>query len=437
MSGASNVLIAQSGGPSPVINASLQGVIDACRGDRWRFGRILAGEHGIEGILQEHLLDIDQEDLQEVARLRYTPGAGAIGSCRYKLSEDNREDFERLVAVMRAHDIGWFFYIGGNDSMDTADKVNRLAAERGLDLRVVGVPKTIDNDVGDERFDLVDHTPGYGSTARYWAMVTQIADEENRSMRPSESVVVLQAMGRRAGFIPAAARLADPQRRLPLQIYLSESGYNLPAMADLVADELRTRGRCIVVVSEGFDVSAAGDLGATHDAFGHIEYGASRATVAQQVVNYLNDAGLPVRGNAVGQVPGVLQRSTSVFASSVDRQEAYRVGVHAVSLAQGGDSGVMAALQRRGGGLVADASYELRLGSVPLAEVANLHGQMPREWIDPERPDVTDAFVRYARPLIGEDWPTMELEAGLQRFARFHRHRVTPVLANYVPQNHR
>jgi 6-phosphofructokinase 1 len=208
-------------------------------------------------------------------------------------------------------------------------------------------------------------------------------------------------------------------------------------MADFVADELRSRGRCIVVVSEGFDVSAAGDLGATHDAFGHIEYGASRATVAQQVVNYLNNAGLPVRGNAVGQVPGVLQRSTSVFASSVDRHEAYRVGTHAVSLAQGGDSGVMAALQRRGGGLVADAPYELQLGSVPVAEVANFHRHMPREWIDPNRPDVTDAFVRYARPLIGEDWPGMEVEAGLQRFARFDRHRVTPLLPKYLPQNHR
>lgn len=421
-----------------MINASLQGVVDRCHEEPAVFGRVLAGEHGIEGVLREELLDIDAEDPTEVARLRTTPGAGAIGSCRYKLHNHNRDDLQRIVDVLRAHGIGWFFYIGGNDSMDTAAKVSALAQSQGLDLRVVGVPKTIDNDVGDDAFRLVDHTPGYGSTARYWAMITQIIDQENRGMRGSEPVAVVQAMGRRAGFIPAAARLADPDRALPLQIYTAESGYGLPAMADFVADELRSRGRCIVVVSEGFDVSAAGDLGELHDAFGHIEYGASRATVAQQVVNYLNDAGLPVRGNAVGQVPGILQRSTSIFASPVDIDEAYAVGRHAVDLASRGRSGVMAALQRAGGGLdAASRPYELVLGAVPLEAVANFHRRLPPAWVDPDRPDVTDAFVAYARPLIGSTWPATELAEGVQRFARFRRIPVAPTLPRYVPQNHR
>ncbi|NLF40888.1 6-phosphofructokinase, partial [bacterium] len=213
----SNVIIAQSGGPSPVINASLQGVIEACQSYPGRVGRILAGHHGIEGVLREELIDLSAEAAGEIALLKHTPAAGAIGTCRYKLKPEQCEDFERIVAVMKAHDVGFFFYIGGNDSMDTAQKVSDLAHERGVELVVTGVPKTIDNDMGDPAFRLIDHTPGYGSCARYWMCITQNADEENRGMAPSECVLVLQAMGRKSGYIPAAARLADPQRDMPLQ----------------------------------------------------------------------------------------------------------------------------------------------------------------------------------------------------------------------------
>ena len=439
-----NVLVAQSGGPSPVINASLQGVIDCCRDHGSRFGSILAGRNGIEGILQEDLLRIDAEDPQELQRLRYTPGAGAIGTCRYKLGDDHREDFDRLIEVIRAHQIGYFFYNGGNDSMDTAHRVADLARDAGIELVVVGVPKTIDNDVGDQEFSLVDHTPGYGSTARYWASITQIVNEENRGMRPSEPVNVVQAMGRAAGFIPAAARLGDPRREMPLQIYMAEGGYTLPVMADFVADEVRRSGRCIVVVSEGFDLgqgdSGAEAVNAIRDAFGHVEYGAGRSTVAQEVVNYLNASGLPARGNATGQVPGVLQRSTTVFASAVDREEAYQVGRHAVDLAARGVSGVMAALQRTGGGLAAASTpYEMQLGEVPLEQVANFHRTMPAAWIDPERPDVTDEFVAWARPLIGTRWAETEVDpdTGVHRFARLRGVPADRVLPPYTPVGHR
>ncbi len=156
--------------------------------------------------------------------MRTTPAAGSIGTCRYKLKAKQAEDFERVIDVFKAHEVGYFFYIGGNDSMDTANKVAKLAHERGLDLVGVGVPKTIDNDVGDSEFKLIDHTPGYGSVARYWAYYVQNANEENMGSSPADPVLVMQAMGRKIGFIPAAARLADPNREMPLQIYMRESG---------------------------------------------------------------------------------------------------------------------------------------------------------------------------------------------------------------------
>lgn len=437
-----NAVVAQSGGPSPVINSSLQGVIEACS-DSDGIGTVLGGFHGVEGILKEELIDLSAEDPAEIALLRQTPAAGAIGTCRYKLNKTNREDFERIIEVFRAHDVGYFFYIGGNDSMDTASKVAALAEERGLDLTVVGVPKTIDNDVGDEEFTLVDHTPGYGSTARYWASIVQILNEENRGMSTSEPVAVVQAMGRSAGFIPAAARLVDPDREMPLQIYLTESDHTLNSLTDHVSDELRRSGRCLVVVGEGFPV---GSLGERHDAFGHVEYAASETTVAQVVVNHLNRAGLPVRGNATGQVPGALQRSTSCYTSHRDVEEAYQVGRHAVSLAIQGVGGVMAAIQREGGvpwahkGIPTpaadhDGTYRVVYGNVPLTAVANFHRRLPAHWLSEDQLDVTDDFIRYARPLIGEEWSRPANDKGIQRFARFRHTPVEQLLPVYVPQN--
>jgi 6-phosphofructokinase 1 len=205
-----HALVAQSGGPSPVINASLVGVIDACRDYPGRIGRVLGAWHGVEGILREELIDLSIQPREELRLLRQTPAAGGIGTCRYKLHAGQEEDFGRILDVCRAHGVGFFFYIGGNDSMDTASKVAALARQRGVELVATGIPKTIDNDLGDEAFELIDHTPGYGSAARYWACVVRDVIEENRSISTSECVSVLQAMGRSSGFIPAAARLADP-----------------------------------------------------------------------------------------------------------------------------------------------------------------------------------------------------------------------------------
>jgi ATP-dependent phosphofructokinase / diphosphate-dependent phosphofructokinase len=420
-----NALVAQSGGPSPVINASLQGVIDGCRAFPDRIGRLYAAWHGVEGVLTEELIDLYAQPATELARLKYTPAAGAIGTCRYKLTPEQEEDFDRIIDIFRAHDIGYFFYIGGNDSMDTAHKVSSLAHTKGLDVVCTGVPKTIDNDVGDAEFKLLDHTPGYGSAARYWSDIIRDTNEENRGMCPSECVSVLQAMGRTAGFIPAASRLADPAREMPLQIYMAESHHTLESLHENVNRQLRTSGRCIVVVSEGFDV---GNLGEAHDGFGHIEYGASRTVAAQVVGNYLNEHGLAARGQATWQLPGVLQRSTSAHMSPVDREEACEVGRHAVELAVREGTGWMATILR-----APEESYRAIYGQARLERIANSFRPLPQAWITEDGLDVTDDFVRYAMPLIGEDDPA-GAQSGRPCFARLEHRLIEPKLAAYIPQ---
>ncbi|MEJ2637144.1 MAG: diphosphate--fructose-6-phosphate 1-phosphotransferase [Calditrichia bacterium] len=421
-----NVIIAQSGGPSPVINNSLRGIIETCRMFPDKFGKIYGGYHGIEGILKENLLDLSAQREEEISLLRTTPAAGSIGTCRYKLKAHQTEDFQRVIEVFRAHDIGYFFYIGGNDSMDTANKIAKLAGGQGLDVSAVGVSKTIDNDVGDSEFKLIDHTPGYGSVARYWANIVQNVNEENAGSSPADPVLVLQAMGRKIGFIPAAARLADPGRSMPLQIYMAESGVSMPELADNVNDELKRSGRAIVIVSEGFSV---GQIGEVKDSFGHTEFSASQMTAQQAVVNYLNQAGIHARGSARGQTPGTDQRDTIIYASTVDLDEAYKIGQNAVVIAVENGSGYMSTILRRPG-LIYCVDYD----KVPLDLVANSERKFPREWLAPSRIDVTDDFVRYARPLTGEDWVSVPVVNGRQRFARFEPVFAERTLPAYEPQ---
>ncbi|MCS7260959.1 MAG: diphosphate--fructose-6-phosphate 1-phosphotransferase [Anaerolineae bacterium] len=424
-----NVVVAQSGGPTPVINSTLRGIVEMCKAMPDHFGTVYAGLHGIEGVLKEELLNLSAQPDEEIALLSVTPAAGSIGTCRYKLKTTQQEDFERIIEVFKAHQVGYFFYIGGNDSMDTAHKVAKLAHERGLDLVAVGGPKTIDNDVGDSEFKLIDHTPGYGSVARYWALTVQGANEENAGSYPADPVLVLQAMGRRIGFIPAAARLADPHRQMPLQIYLPESGITLEEMADLVNDELKRSKRCIVVVSEGFDVGAIGER---RDAFGHVQFSSSETTVEQVVVNYLNKVGLAARGAARGNIPGTDQRHNMIYASTVDMEEAYKLGQKAVQIAVEDGSGYMSTILREPGPI-----YRVRYDKVPLELVANSERKFPRQWIAESRIDVTDEFIAYARPLIGDNWPSVPLVNGLQRFARLERIMADQKLPAYVPQAYR
>jgi len=421
-----NIVVAQSGGPTPVINASLRGVVDACHAYPDVFGTVYAGYHGIEGVLKEELLNLSEQPGEEIALLSVTPAAGAIGTCRYKLRANQQEDLERTIEVFKAHDVGYFFYIGGNDSMDTADKVARLAHEKGLDLVSTGVPKTVDNDVGDSEFKVIDHTPGYGSVARYWALCVQHANEENRGSCPADPVLVIQAMGRKIGFIPAAARLADPDREMPLLIAMKESDLTLPELADRVNEMLSERGRCVLVISEGFPV---GDLGELKDSFGHTEFSSSKMSVERVVVNYLNSVGLATRGHARGNTPGTDQRHNMIYASTVDLEEAYRVGQEAARIAAEDGSGYMATILREPGLI-----YNVRYDKVPLSVVANSERSLPEAWIATSRLDVTNDFVRYARPLIGDSWPTIPLVDGRQRFARLRPIFAATKLSAYIPQ---
>ena len=317
------------------------------------------------------------------------------------------------MEVFKAHNIGYFFYIGGNDSQHTAFKVSELAIANGLDLIAVGVPKTIDNDLGDNELKLIDHTPGYGSVARYWSHIIQNANEENMGSSPADPVLVIQAMGRKIGYIPAAARLADPLRTMPLQIYLAESNVSIDNLVDNVNDQLKRDGRCIVVISEGFD---AGSIGEVKDAFGHTSFGSSQNSVFQKVVNYLNTKGLKSRGAARGQVMGTDQRDTTSYASIVDLDEAYRVGQKAVEIALHDGNGWMATILREPGFI-----YNVRYDKVPLEKVALSERTFPEKWISKNRYDVTDEFLEYARPLVGEDWPSVPMINGRQRFARLNR----------------
>jgi 6-phosphofructokinase 1 len=425
-----NVVVAQSGGPTCVINNSLRGIIETCRRDPKNFGSVFAGYFGIEGILKEELLDLSATSDEEIALLRTSPAAGGIGTCRYKLKPGQDEDFERVVDVLKAHDVGYFFYIGGNDSQDTAHKVSLLARDKGLDLVATGVPKTIDNDLGDTELTLLDHSPGYGSVARYYAHYVSQANEENAGSCPADPVLVIQAMGRKIGFIPAAARLADPERKIPLQIYLTEAGLTLEQLGENVLRQLESDGRCIVVVSEGFDV---GEFGVQRDNFGHIQFGSSQTTVAQVVVNYLNTLKFPVPGKARGQVPGTDQRNAIAYASVVDLNEAYAVGCHAVEVARKDGNGWMATILRDHSA----SGYSVRYDKVPLEKVAEKDRSFPSKWIADNKIDVTDDFVRYAMPLIGEDWVSVPMVKGLPRFARITKTFAPKKLAAYVPQTNR
>ena len=423
---AGNVIIAQSGGPSAVINNTLRGIIHTCIQDSHTFGKIYGAWHGIEGILKEELLDISVQNKYEIELLKTTPAAGSIGTCRYKLKEGNEKDLDRIIEVFKAHNIEYFFYIGGNDSQHTVLRVSEKCKETGQDTISVGVPKTIDNDLGDNEFKLIDHTPGYGSVAKYWSYNIQNLNEENRGSSPADPVMVVQVMGRKIGFIPAAARLADPGRELPMQIYMAESNVSLPEMSENINKYLVDYGRCLVVVSEGFNV---GNLGERTDAFGHSEFGASKTSVQQVIVNFLNSVKLKARGAARGQIPGTDQRHAMIYASDTDLEEAYMVGKKAVEIALSRENGWMATLLR-----ASTPEYRVIYDKVPLKEVALSERRFPEEWITENGFDVTDAFVRYAKPLTGDKWVSIPLVNGIQRFTRFRQVFAEKKLQEYIPE---
>jgi 6-phosphofructokinase len=389
-----NAFYAQSGGVTAVINASACGVIETARRHRSRIGRLYAGRNGILGALDEELIDTGKETARAIAALRHTPG-GAFGSARYKLRslEQDRAEYERLIAVFRAHDIGYFFYNGGGDSADTCLKVSQLGATLGYPITAIHVPKTVDNDL-----PITDTCPGFGSVAKYVAVSTREAALDVASMaKTSTRVFILEVMGRHAGWIAAAAGLAGSGTGEPPHIILfPEIPFDRAAFLARVQACVARHEYCVIVVSEGArnpDGRFLADAGTT-DAFGHRQLGGVAAVVADLVRSEL-------KLKYHYAIADYLQRSARHIASKVDVEQAYAVGRAAVELALRGENAVMPTILRR-----SDKPYRWSIGTAPLARVANREKMMPRHFITADGFGITAAARRYLAPLVrGEDYP--------------------------------
>lgn len=389
-----NAFYAQSGGVTAVINASACGVIETARQHKDRIGRLYAGRNGIVGALTEELIDTSKESARTIAALRYTPG-GAFGSCRYKLKSfaENRREYERLIDVFRAHDIRYFFYNGGGDSQDTANKVSALSSELDFPITCIGVPKTVDNDL-----PLTDCCPGFGSVAKYVAVSTREAGLDVASMcDTSTKVFVLEVMGRHAGWIAAAAGLASEEPGDPPHIILlPEVPFDRPKFLAKVQDTVTKLGYCVIVVSEGTqyaDGTFLADAGGK-DAFGHTQLGGVAPFLAAMVKDELGY-------KYHWAVADYLQRAARHVASATDVEQAYAVGRAAVEFAMAGRNAVMPVIVRK-----RDKPYRWEIGEAPLSKVANVERKMPKSYISRDGFGITAAARRYLAPLIeGEDHP--------------------------------
>ena len=389
-----NALYAQSGGVSAVINASACGVIETARKHRRQIGRIYAGRDGIIGALTEDLIDLSRESPATIRALRHTP-AGAFGSARFKLKslDQNRAEYERLIEVFRAHDIGYFFYNGGNDSMDTAWKISQIGTALNYPVICIGIPKTVDNDL-----PITDCCPGFGSVAKYVAVSTLEGGLDIASMaRTSTKVFVLEVMGRHAGWIAAAGGLAGRKAAEPPHIILfPEITFEQAKFLERVRQCVGDYGYCVIVVSEGArypDGKFLAESG-TQDAFGHTQLGGVGPVVANMVREALGY-------KYHWAVADYLQRSARHIASRTDVEQAYAVGNAAVQYALAGMNAVMPAIKR-----LSSKPYRWKLVPVPLSEVANVEKKVPRHFITDDGFGITAACRRYLEPLIaGEDAP--------------------------------
>ena len=398
-----NAFYAQSGGVTAVINASACGVIETARKNRNRIGKVYAGRNGIIGALTEDLIDTSKESARTIAALRHTPG-GAFGSARYKLKglDQSRAEYERLIEVFRAHNIGYFFYNGGGDSADTCYKVSQLSKKLGFPVQAIHVPKTVDNDL-----PITDTCPGFGSVAKYIAVSTLEAALDVASMaKTSTKVFVLEVMGRHAGWIAAAAGLAGRGRdEAPHIILFPEIPFKRRAFLTRVKNCVRDNDYCVVVVSEGArypDGRFLADAGTT-DAFGHRQRGGVAQVVAQMVKNEL---GFKYHY----AIADYLQRSARHIASATDVEQAYAVGRAAVEMALAGENAVMPAIVRK-----SDRPYRWTIEKAPLSRVANREKMMPRRYISSDGFGITAPCRRYLEPLIGgEDYPPYQ--GGLPKY---------------------
>ena len=406
-----NAFYAQSGGVTATINASAAAVIETARRFPRKIGKVLAGRNGILGALDEDLIDTSRETPAAIRALRHTPG-GAFGSCRYKLKdgETGHGDFARLLEVFRAHDIGFFFYNGGNDSADTCLKVARLAQAQGYPLAAVHVPKTVDNDL-----PVTDNSPGFGSVAKYIATSMREAGLDVESMaKTSTRVFVLEVMGRHAGWITAAAGLAQSKAgEAPHVLLFPEVRFDEAAFLAKVDDAVRRYGHCAIGVSEGLQGPDGKFLSESglKDAFGHAQLGGVAPVIATLVRGRL--------GHKVHwAVADYLQRSARHIASKTDLEQSYAVGKAAVELAVSGHSAVMPAIIR-----VSSRPYRWKVGVAPLDKVANVERKLPRDFIAPDGFHITPKCRRYLEPLIaGEAYPPYD--RGLPEYVRLKNRSV-------------
>ena len=413
-----NLLYAQSGGVTAVINASAAGVIDAARKSR-RIGKVLAARNGIIGALREELIDTSLESAEAIKALRHTPG-GAFGSCRYKLKslEENRADYQRLLEVFRAHDIRWFLYNGGNDSADTSNKLSQIAEKLGYPLQCIGVPKTVDNDLV-----VTDTCPGFGSVAKYTAISIREASLDVASMcESSTKVFVMEVMGRHAGWIAAAAGLAgSKQDSAPQIILFPERVFDEAAFLAKVKATVEKIGWCSVVVSEGVK-NAAGkflsEMGST-DAFGHAQLGGVAPMLAELVKRKLGY-------KYHWATPDYLQRAARHAASKTDAEQAYAVGRAAVAYAVQGLNAVMPVIERLG-----TNPYRWRIVPAPLAAIANHEKKMPDAFIRADGFGITAAARRYLSPLIQGEAPLPYGKDGLPSYVSLKNKLVRKKLGAY------
>ena len=415
---AKNAFYAQSGGVTAVINASACGVIETARQHPDKIGTVYAGANGILGALRENLIDTSLESDADIAALRHTPG-GAFGSCRYKLKDidTHKAEYERLIEVFKAHDIGYFFYNGGGDSQDTAHKVSQLSEKMGYPITCVGIPKTVDNDL-----PITDNCPGFGSVAKYVAVSIQEASLDIESMfETSTKVFVMEVMGRHAGWIAAAGGLACQQAGDPPHIIIfPEIAFDKAAFMKKVETTVAEHGYCSIVVSEGAhyeDGTFLADAG-SKDAFGHTQLGGVAQTLSLMIKEEL---GLKYHY----AVADYLQRAARHVASATDVEQAYAMGKAAVEMAVAGKTAVMPTIVRNEG-----STYSWSIGEAALADVANVEKMMPRDFITEDGFHITEKAYRYLAPLIqGEDYPPYQ--NGIPAYVRLQNQQVEKKLSGF------